>query len=260
MNMNSPRSIHSKIRPVLVVLMVLTLGLTTVSCGSSANDRPTSNSPGSAEQPGNQAIANRLADGQYPIQQVTYDDGSGEYSAALLNTAPGDSSMFRAANLPMAQLTAEEINQGKQSYLKMEQGQPSLHLKSDFKIEYVHNVTETTTDPQTGQPQTVVVRQEPSFWTPFAGALAGQAIGSLLFTPRYYIPPMYQPGVPLSGYGGYGNTYNQAVDRYQTRYQAPPAEVRNRQVFRSTGQLSDSIDLWQSLQRLWLWFQHASAL
>jgi hypothetical protein len=99
-------------------------------------------------------------------------------------------------------------------------------------------VTESQTNPSTGQPQTVVVRQESNFWSPFAGALAGQALGSLLFRPQYYVPPVYQPGVPLSGYGGYGSSYGQAVDRYQQRYNAPPVVERNRQVFRSTGRIN----------------------
>jgi hypothetical protein len=115
-----------------------------------------------------------------------------------------------------------------------------MHLSEDFRIEYVHNVTETQTNPQTGQPETVIVRRESSFWTPFAGAMAGQALGSLLFRPSYYVPPMYQPGGIMTGYGGYGSTYSQAVDRYQTRHNQPPPAVKNRQTFRSTGQLRRS--------------------
>ncbi len=92
-----------------------------------------------------------------------------------------------------------------------------MYLTEDFKIEYVHTVTETQTNPQTGQTQTVVVRRESNFWTPFAGALAGQALGSLLFRPQYYVPPMYQPGGVMTGYGGYGNTYTQASERYQSK-------------------------------------------
>ena len=106
-------------------------------------------------------------------------------------------------------------------------------------MQYVHNVTETQTNPQTGQQETVVVRQETSFWTPFAGAvagsIAGQAIGSMLFRPQYYVPPVYQPGGVLTGYGGYGSSYDQAVDSYRSRYNAPPAAVRNRTAFRTTG-------------------------
>lgn len=178
----------------------------------------------------------RLIDGIYPVQQATYDDGDGTYSLMLLNTAPGESSIFRTTNLPMARLTDEEIAADQKSYLKLENGQPSLHLTEDFKIEYVHTVTEAQVNPDTGDRETVIVRHESSFWTPFAGALAGQAVGSLLFTPHYYFPPVYQPGMVLTGYGGYGRTYGQAVKQYQSRYKAPPAEVRNRQ-FRTTGRI-----------------------
>jgi hypothetical protein len=177
-----------------------------------------------------------LSDNRYPVQQASYDDIDGTYTLLLLNTAPGQSSVFKTTNLPMARLTEEEIASGQGSYLKIEQGQPSLHLSEDFRIEYVHNVTETQVNPQTGQPEVVVVRQEPSFWTPFAGALAGQAIGSLLFTPHYYFPPVYRPGIPLTGYSSYGRTYNQAVEQHQARYNAPPTAVRNQQL-RTSGQL-----------------------
>lgn len=229
-------------RKFLIFSLILTLGLTSAACGGPSLENTAASSPKAQPQSQTQSsdrasAQTRLPDGQYDVQQVTYDDSSGEYNVMLLNTAPGQPSMFRAANLQMARLTNEEISSGKKTYLKVEQGQPALYLTEDFRIEYIHNVTETQTNPQTGQQEVVVVRQEPSFWTPFAGALAGQALGSLLFRPQYYVPPIYQPGVPLSGFGGYGSSYNQAVSRYQTRYNAPPAEVRNRQVFRTTGQL-----------------------
>lgn len=223
------------LRKLIVYFMALTLCVTTIGCGSPS---PT---PG-ANQNVNTVrsappINNNLSPGQYPLQQATYDDSEGEYSLMLLNTPPGTSSVYRSRDLQMARLTEEEISQGKKSYLNLQKDIASLHLTEDFKIEYVHNVTETVSNPQTGQPQTVVVRQQSGFWAPFAGALAGQAIGSLLFTPRYYVPPVYQPGVILTGYGGYGNTYREAVNQYQTRYQAPPAAVRNRQALRTTGRL-----------------------
>lgn len=219
--------------------LLLTLGLTSVACGSSADvttypnqsttEAPVSQSPRSTSQA-------RLSDGKYPVQQITYDDATGEYTAMLLNTAPGQPSVFRTAELPMARLTDQEVQSGAESYLSVEQGQPSLRLAEDFRIEYVHNVTQEVANPQTGQPETVVVRRETGFWAPFAGALAGQAIGNLLFTPHYYFPPVYRPGL-IVGYGGYGRTYGQAVQRYSTRYQAPPAEVRNRRTIRTAGRL-----------------------
>jgi hypothetical protein len=228
-------------RNVVSVLMVSVLVMPIVGCGglvvenSSAPDQPLANQP-SVDQP---VEPTRLSDGKYPIQQATYDDIDGTYTVILLNTAAGESSIFQTTNLPMARLTEEEIQAGEASYLQMQQGQPSLHLTEDFRIDYVHNVTEEQVNPQTGEPEIVVVQQERSFWTPFAGALAGQAIGNLLFTPQYYFPPVYRPGVVLTGYGSYGRTYDQAARQYQTRYNAPPTEVRNRQ-FRSTGRLRRS--------------------
>jgi hypothetical protein len=153
----------------------------------------------------------------------------------LLDTKPGEPAVFRTTNLQMARLTDEEVKAGKKSYLKVEGGTPALYLTENFKIEYTHNVTESRQNPQTGQQETVVVRQESSFWTPFAGALAGQAIGSLLFRPQYYVPPVYTPG-GLSGFGGYGSSYDRAVSSYQSRYKTPPVAVRNQQL-RTTGQL-----------------------
>jgi hypothetical protein len=222
------------LRKLTVFLMALSLCWTTLACGSpdpiaSVNSNVNNNANTTAN-------INSVTQGQYPVQQATYDDIEGEYSLMLLNTPPGTSSVYRSKDLQMARLTDAEISGGKKSYLNLDNNQQSLHLTEDFKIQYVHNVTETVNNPQTGQPQTVVVRQESGFWAPFAGAVAGQAIGSLLFTPRYYIPPMYQPGI-MTGYGGYGNTYNQAVSQYQTRYQAPPAVARNRQALRTTGRL-----------------------
>lgn len=228
-------------RQLLTFSMVLLVGVTSVACGSSQDS---ARSP-QAQQPAATATAPQapaapqptLADGKYTIQQVTYNDADGEYTAFLLNTPAGQPSTFRSLNVPMARLTEEEISQKQQSYLQIAQGQPSLHLTEDFKIEYVHNVTETAVNPQTGQTETIIVRQESNFWTPFAGALLGQAIGNALFTPQYYIPPVYRPGGVLVGYGGYGNSYDRAVQSYRTRYNAPPAEFRNRQAFRTSGQL-----------------------
>lgn len=224
------------LRKLTVYLMAVILLVTTTACGSPTAQAPTNPAANQEINRVRTSPKNNLSQGEYPVQQATYDDGDGEYSLMLLNTPPGTTPVYRSTDLQMARLTAEEISGGKKSYLKIDNNNASLHLTEDFKIEYVHNVTETVNNPQTGQPQTVVVRQQSGFWAPFAGAIAGQAIGSLLFTPRYYMPPMYQPGI-MNGYGGYGNTYGQAVNQYQTRYQAPPAAVRNRQVLRTTGRL-----------------------
>ena len=163
------------LRKFTVVFLSLTLCLTTVACGGGG--QTTSSVPRSTSTT-NTVTNTRLSDGQYSVQQASYNDADGQYTLFLLNSTPPT---FRTEKLQMARLTDEEIQQGKKSFLKVENGEPVLYLTEDFKIEYVHNVTETRTNPQTGQQETVIVRQQNSFWAPFAGALAGQAIGSLLF-------------------------------------------------------------------------------
>lgn len=227
----------SRMRKIAAVFLTLTLCWTTVACGGS--NSTTQQAPNQNVSVTRQSSSN-LSSGEYAVQQASYSDANGEYTLFLLNTPPGSSPTYRSTNLQMARLTPEEVSAGKKSYLKIDNNQASLHLTEDFKIEYVHAVTETRTDPQTGQPQTVIVRQETGgFWAPFAGAVAGSVVGNLLFRPQYYVPPVYQPGVTvLNGYGGYGRTYDQAVSQYQTRYQAPPPAVRNRPAYlRTTGRI-----------------------
>ena len=223
------------LRQFTVVCLALTLCLTTVACGGG-------NQVNSSTKNGNQiATPTKLNDGQYEVQQGTYNDVNGEYTLFLLNNTPPS---FATEKLQMARLTDEEIKAGKKTYLKVENSQPVLYMTEDFKLEYIHNVTETKNNPQTGQPETVVVRQQSSFWAPFAGALvgnvAGQAIGSMLFRPQYYVPPVYQGGGIMNGYGGYGSNYDSAVSSYRSRYNEPPAAVRNRTTFRTTGNIRNS--------------------
>lgn len=217
-------------RKFLILLVSLTFCWTTVACGSS-----TTTSTSQQRTPVTSAPTNQVADGKYPVQQAQYNDVDGQYTLMLLNTPSGASPTYRTENLQMARLTEEQVKAGEQPYLEIKNNQPALYLTEDFRIEYVHNVTETQTDPATGQPQTVVVRQESSFWTPFAASFAGSAIANSLFAPRYYVPPVYQPGGVMVGYGGYGSSYNQAVNQYRTRYNTTPPAVKNRTTFRSTG-------------------------
>ncbi|MEB3182448.1 MAG: hypothetical protein VKL59_25945 [Nostocaceae cyanobacterium] len=219
------------LRKFTVLFLAVTLCLTTVGCGGGTQQQTATPRANNASQ---SSANTRLNDGKYPVQQATYNDADGSYSLFLLNATPPT---FKTENLQMARLTDEQIKAGEKTYLQVQNGQPALYLTEDFKIEYVHNVTETKTNPQTGQQEVVVVRQQSGFWAPFAGALAGQAIGSLLFRPQYYVPPVYQPGGVLTGYGGYGSSYDQAVSRYRERYNAPPAAVRNRTTFRTTGNI-----------------------
>ncbi|MDB9458167.1 hypothetical protein PN480_17335 [Dolichospermum circinale CS-1225] len=227
--------IITMLRKFTVVCLALTLCLTTVACGG--ENQTNSAKPDISQT----ATPTKLNDGQYQVQQATYNDANGEYTLFLLNNNPPS---FATEKLQMARLTEEEIKAGKKTYLKVENGQPALYLTEDFKLEYVHNVTETKTNPQTGQKETVIVRQESNFWTPFAASLAGnvagQAIGSMLFRPQYYVPPVYQPGGVMTGYGGYGSSYDSAVANYRSRYNEPPAAVRNRTTFRTTGNIRNS--------------------
>jgi hypothetical protein len=220
-------------RKLTIVCLALSLCLTTVACGG--GNQTTTSSGASQSQ---SVTPTKLNDGQYDVQQATYNDANGEYTLFLLGSQPPT---FSTEKLQMARLTDEELKAGKKSYLKVENGQPALYLTEDFKIEYVHNVTETRSNPQTGQRETVIVRQESNFWTPFAGAvagnIAGQAIGNMLFRPQYYVPPVYQPGGIMMGYGGYGSSYDAAVSSYRSRYNEPPAAVRNRTTFRTTGSI-----------------------
>ncbi|MEB3248336.1 MAG: hypothetical protein VKK07_03235 [Merismopediaceae bacterium] len=216
-------------RRFLTLSLILLLSITTLACG---ND----NTPRSPVNRTTAPLQNQIASGRYPVQQATYNDSDGVYTLMLLNTPPGASPTYRTDKLQMARLTDEQIKQGETTSVEIKDGQSVMYLTEDFKIEYVHNVTELQENPQTGQREPVVIRQESSFWTPFAGALAGQALGSLLFRPQYYVPPVYSGGV-MSGFGGYGNSYNQAVSSYRSRYNSPPAVEKNRQTLRTTGNL-----------------------
>jgi uncharacterized membrane protein YgcG len=231
-------------RRLVIIFMALTLSFTSVACGG-GQDRAAQNQTQQSPTVTNNTKQTPLAAGKYPVQQATYNDANGEYNLMLLNTPPGTPAMYRTTNLQMARLTDEEVKANEKSYLKSENGQVSLHLPEDYKIEYVHNVTETQTNPQTGQKESVVVRQESSFWKPFAGAVAGQVAGqvisNMLFRPHYYVPPVYNSG-GMNGYGGFGTNYGQAVQSYQTRYNSPPPAVVNRQTLRTTGRLNNSFD------------------
>lgn len=220
------------LRKLTIMFMCLTLCWTTAACGGSRSTNygnPNSNVV---------SKTNQVRQGQYPVQQATYNDANGQYSLMLLNTPAGQSPVYETTDLQMASLTEEEIKASKGSYAEISSDRAVLHLTQDFKIEYVHNVTENRTNSSTGQTETVIVRRESNFWTPFAGALAGQVVGNMLFSPQYYVPPVYQGGGTMVGYGGYGRSYDRAVQQYQTRYQSPPPAVRNRQTLRTTGNLN----------------------
>jgi hypothetical protein len=224
--------------------LIPVLPIVLVGCGQSENvTQPPSNIPGEersaaqtrSKEPGIQN-QQKIADGEYPLQQGSFDDSDGEYNLLLLNAPIAN---YRTKQLQMARLTDEQIKEGKKSYLKVENQQPILYLTEDFKLEYTHNVVEERTNPSTGRTESVVVKQESNFWGPFAGSLAGNVAGSaisnMFFRPQYYVPPQFQPGVPMNGYGGYGGNYREAVGQYEKRYQQSPAVEQNRTTFRTNG-------------------------
>ncbi|MGL5081406.1 MAG: hypothetical protein ACRC8A_07950 [Microcoleaceae cyanobacterium] len=221
------------LRKFTILVLSLALCWTSFSCSSPSGMTANQTQTKTPDQLTNPiANSNSVSPGEYSLQQAEYDDATGEYTLMLLGSTPP---IYRTVDLQMARLTDEELQAGKQSYVTINGDQAVLHLAEDFKIGYVHNVTENQVDPQTGQTETVVVRRESNFWSPFAGSLAGTVIANSLFAPRYYIPPVYQSGGRLVGYGGYGNSYGGAVDNYRSRNNAPPAAVKNRQVLRTTG-------------------------
>lgn len=223
------------LQKLLAIFLTITLGFTTVACGANTVNRTNTNFTNNTTQ-----AINNIPSGEYPVQQATFNDVDGEYNLMLLNTPSGSSPNFITTDLQMARLTDEEIENGQKTYVNINGEEAVMHLTEDFRIEYIHNETETVTNPNTGRQETVIIRQQSSFWSPFAGALAGQAIGSMLFRPQYYVPPVYQPGVALTGFGGYGSSYNQAVQSYQSNHNSVPPVERNRQSVRTTGTIRNS--------------------
>jgi hypothetical protein len=218
------------LRKFTTLFIVLIFCWTAAACGSSSKVEQ-SQLPADIQTTTSNT---KIKDGRYPVQQASYDDADGTYSLMLLNNNPP---LYRTDKLQMARLTDKQVSQGEKPYLDVKGGEAVMYLTEDFKIEYIHNVSETRQNPNTGQVENVVVRQESNFWTPFAGALAGQALGSLLFSPQYYVPPRYSPGGVLRGYGGYGRSYGVAVEQYRNKHNAPPPAVKNRQILRTTGNL-----------------------
>jgi hypothetical protein len=217
-------------RKIITLLLCLSLTLTTIACSA---DNTSQVRQTSSNKPA--VLNNQLQDGKYPVQQASYDDVDGVYTLMLLNTPAGKPPLYQTANLQMGRLSEEAIANGEKTYLEITDNQPIMYLTEDFKIEYYHNVAETQTNSQTGQQETVIVRRESNFWSPFAGALAGQVVGNMLFAPRYYVPPVYTSGRPLTGYGGVGTSFDGAVQNYQTNHNSPPPAVKNRQVLRTSG-------------------------
>ena len=136
-------------RRLIALLMILSLSWTMVACGTSSNSTQSS----TATQNPSVSAPNQVTEGRFPVQQATYDDGDGTYTLMLLNTPPGQPPTYRTANLQMARLTEEQMAKGEKTTLEVKGNDAVMYLTEDFKIEYVHNVTDSQTNPQTGQPK-----------------------------------------------------------------------------------------------------------
>lgn len=217
------------LRKFFALAMAIAFGAFSIGCGAAdVSASQTGQAPQAISKPA-------LPDGRYEVQQASYDDTEGSYSIALLNAAPP---VLQTDDLKMARLTEEEVASGQGNYLEVTDGEAALHIDENFRLEYVRGVEETQTNPATGEQQTVIVRRESGgFWAPFAGVVAGQAIGNALFGPRYYVPPVYSPG-GMYGYGGVGSSYSQAVDGYRQRYNSTPPAVQRS--VRKSGQFRNS--------------------
>jgi hypothetical protein len=167
-----------------------------------------------------------LPAGSYEIQNASYDDATGLYRLFLLGVPQGRKPLYQHTDVQMARLSDEELAAGKKSALRFDESEaPVLYLTPDFQISYVHNLTEDRIDPATQRAETVVVGQQTSMWSPFMSAMAGAAIGNMLFSPRYYFPPPYSPG-GMIGYGGEGQTRALASQAYAQRFGNEPNAVK----------------------------------
>jgi hypothetical protein len=162
-----------------------------------------------------------LPPGSYDVQSIAYDDADGGWRVFLLSPPSGAKPVFTTTNLKLARLSDEDVAAGKtKARLDVDGDAPTARLPADFQVQYTHNVTEDR-----GGGQVVVVRQESTTWSPFVSAMAGAALGNMLFSPMYVYPPPYVGGA-LSGYGGYGASRMAAQSSFQQTHGALPQSAK----------------------------------
>lgn len=177
---------------------------------------------GAQPQVAARSTAAPLPAGTYAVQQAHYDDATGLYRVTVLDAPPRTRPFVESAEVRMARLPEDQVAAGQKSRLEVgADGVATLWLTPEFQVAYVHNVTEEQVDPSTGVRETVVVRQEQSFWTPFAASMAGTMMANALFAPHYVYPPVYAGGA-LSGVGSYGLTRGAATESFTKTHGAPP--------------------------------------
>ncbi|MBI5494482.1 MAG: hypothetical protein HY904_05600 [Deltaproteobacteria bacterium] len=174
---------------------------------------------------GARAVQRALPAGEYAVQSAEYDDATGQYRVMVLGAPAGTRPVLESDDLRLARLSDEAVARGERAQLAVEADGAVLRLAPDFRVAYVHNVTQEQTDPGTGQRETVVVRQETGFWTPFAAAMAGNMVANALFAPHYVYPPMYAPG-GMVGVGAWGASRAAALDSYRANHGTLPQPAR----------------------------------
>jgi hypothetical protein len=208
--------------------LVLAATVAVAGCDFSSPERPASTSQRApAPAAATSEESPRLPDGRYGVQSVSYDDASGHYRVFLREAPAGSAPIYESGDVRMARLDDTQVAAGEKNALEVKGNEATLWLLPDAQIAYTHNVTEEQTNPQTGEREVVVVRQESSFWTPFLGSMAGAAVGNMLFAPRYYYPPPYSGG-RLSGFGGYGATRDLAAQSFSTQHGRLPQPAKLR--------------------------------
>lgn len=161
-----------------------------------------------------------LPAGTYQIQSIAYDDADGAYRVFLLDPPPSTLPLYTSTELKLARITDEEIAAGNSKpRLVVDATGTAAHLPPEFAIQYTHNEVEERDG------QTVVVQQHSSTWSPFMSAMAGAAVGNMLFGPRYYYPPPYVGG-SLVGFGGSGVTRADAATSYTQQHGKAPQPAK----------------------------------
>ncbi|SMF30274.1 hypothetical protein [Pseudobacteriovorax antillogorgiicola] len=147
--------------------------------------------------------------GKYDVQTATFLRSAQKYELFVLGAQSCVKQPLEIGNLQLAQLNSE--GDAKEAKVEIRGDSNILYMSKSFTIDLVNETVGAD-----GQ-----VMREQSMWAPFlagaAGAMAGQMIGNAFFNkPRYYQPPVMQPGQSsATGIGGYGSTPQEAKSSYQ---------------------------------------------
>jgi hypothetical protein len=166
----------------------------------------------------------------YPVQSVSYDQDSGEYTLVLLGAPSCFKNPFSTVDLKLGRISEGEKEK---AVLDLTNGsEASLLIAADFKINMHKKVS---IDGRT--------EEQSSSWTPFlmsaAGAMAGGYLLNKVFQRPQYVapPPMGKAGQTVSGVGGYGKTRDAAVKSYQRKYPGKTPALAKKSFFKKKSNL-----------------------